>query len=168
VVTGAAHPLGAEAWPQTAQLVQALLESRQHPEQAYRSCLGLLRLGSHYGEERLEAACRRALSAGIHSYKGVKNTWTPSSTRSSWTNHQPLFPLATKTFVAKPTTIEEVSLANSAVARQTGPTPLACFSCRSREQLHNPQYADLPFEDRLGLWSTASACTATTIASGDA
>ena len=59
--------------PQTAQLVQVLLESRRHPEQAYRSCLGLLRLGSHYGEERLEAACRRALSAGIHSYKGVKN-----------------------------------------------------------------------------------------------
>jgi len=53
--------------------VQVLLDSRQHPQQAYRSCLGLLRLGSRYGEERLEAACRRALPAGIHSYKGVKN-----------------------------------------------------------------------------------------------
>jgi len=59
--------------PHTTQLVQVLLDSRQHPQQAYRSCLGLLRLGSRYGEERLEAACRRALSAGIHSYKGVKN-----------------------------------------------------------------------------------------------
>ena len=59
--------------PHTAQLVQALLESRQHPQQAYRSCLGLLRLGGHYGEERLEAACRRAFAAGIYSYKGVKN-----------------------------------------------------------------------------------------------
>ena len=59
--------------PHTAQLVQALLDSRKHPQQAYRSCLGLLRLGSRYGEERLEAACRRALLAGIHSYKGVKN-----------------------------------------------------------------------------------------------
>jgi transposase len=59
--------------PNTAQLVQALLESRKHPQQAYRSCLGVLRLGSHYGDERLEAACRRALPAGIHSYKGVKN-----------------------------------------------------------------------------------------------
>ncbi len=57
----------------TAYLVQALLDSRKHPQQAYRSCLGLLRLGSRYGEERLEAACRRALPAGIHSYKGVKN-----------------------------------------------------------------------------------------------
>jgi len=59
--------------PHTAQLVQSLLDSRKHPQQAYRSCLGLLRLAKRYGEERLEAACRRALSAGIHSYKGVKN-----------------------------------------------------------------------------------------------
>jgi len=59
--------------PHTAQLVQALLGSRKHPQQAYRSCLGLLRLAKRYGEERLEAACRRALPAGIHSYKGVKN-----------------------------------------------------------------------------------------------
>ena len=57
----------------TALLVQALLASRRHPQQAYRSCLGLLRLAKRYGEERLEAACRRALPAGIHSYKGVKN-----------------------------------------------------------------------------------------------
>jgi transposase len=59
--------------PNTTQLVQALLDSRKHPQQAYRSCLGLLGLGNRYGEQRLEAACRRALPAGIHSYKGVKN-----------------------------------------------------------------------------------------------
>ena len=59
--------------PHTTQLVQALLVSRKHPQQAYRSCLGLLHLATRYGEERLEAACRRALPAGIHSYKGVKN-----------------------------------------------------------------------------------------------
>jgi transposase len=41
--------------------------------QAYRSCMGILQLAKRYGEERLEAACRRALPAGIHSYKGVKN-----------------------------------------------------------------------------------------------
>lgn len=59
--------------PHTIQLVHAILDSRQHPEQAYRSCLDLLHLGDRYGQERLEAACRRALPAGIHSYKGVKN-----------------------------------------------------------------------------------------------
>ncbi len=59
--------------PQTTQLIQTVLSSRQHPQQAYRSCLGLLRLSNHYGADRLEAACRRALAAGLHSYKGVKN-----------------------------------------------------------------------------------------------
>ena len=64
-----AHTIG----PHTAQVVLALLESRKHPQQAYRSCLGLLRLGDRYGSDRLEAACCRALPAGIHSYKGIKN-----------------------------------------------------------------------------------------------
>jgi hypothetical protein len=36
--------------PQTAALVQAMLADRPHPEQGYRSCLGLLRLGKRYGE----------------------------------------------------------------------------------------------------------------------
>ncbi len=59
--------------PHTATLVQAVLASRKHPQQAYRSCLGILRLASRYGEDRLEAACQHAFPAGIRSYKGVKN-----------------------------------------------------------------------------------------------
>jgi transposase len=59
--------------PHTADLVKAVLAARKHPEQAYRSCLGVLRLGTRYGNDRLEAACKRALPAGIRSYKGVKN-----------------------------------------------------------------------------------------------
>ncbi len=57
--------------PQTAALVQAILADRPHPEQGYRSCLGLLRLGRRYGEERLEAACVRALAVGARSYRHV-------------------------------------------------------------------------------------------------
>jgi transposase len=64
-----AHTIG----PHTALLVQAMFDSRKHPQQAYRSCMGILRLAKRYGEDRLEAACGRALPAGIHSYKGVKN-----------------------------------------------------------------------------------------------
>lgn len=59
--------------PHTEQFVSALLASRTYPEHAYRSCLGLLRLGKRTEEGRLEAACRRALHFGIPSYKGVKN-----------------------------------------------------------------------------------------------
>jgi transposase len=63
----------AEIGPQTTQLVTAVLASRRHPQQAYRSCLGILGLGKRYGQERLEAACGRALPAGIRSYKGIHN-----------------------------------------------------------------------------------------------
>jgi transposase len=59
--------------PHTAQIVKAILNSRNHPQQAYRSCLGILHLGKRYTDKRLEAACRRALPAGIRSYKGIRN-----------------------------------------------------------------------------------------------
>lgn len=59
--------------PHIAQLVAAVLGLRLHPQQAYRTCLGILGLAKRYTPERLEAACRRALPAGIRSYKGVRN-----------------------------------------------------------------------------------------------
>ena len=46
---------------------------RRYPEQAYRSCLGLLRLGKTFGEDRLEAAGRRALAFSTFSYQSVKS-----------------------------------------------------------------------------------------------
>jgi transposase len=57
----------------TARLVQVLLESRPHPEQCYRSCLGIMSLSKKYSHERLDAACRRALAIGAISYRSVKS-----------------------------------------------------------------------------------------------
>jgi transposase len=57
--------------PQTAALVAAILADRPHPEQGYRSCLGILRLAKRYDAGRLEAACARALAAGARSYRHV-------------------------------------------------------------------------------------------------
>jgi transposase len=59
--------------PQTAALAQAILAARPHPEQGYRSCLGILRLAKRYGEVRVEAACVRAMSAGARSYRHVES-----------------------------------------------------------------------------------------------
>lgn len=59
--------------PATGRLVREILKSRPHPEQGYRSCLGLMRLGRRYGASRLEAACGRAERLGAYSYKSVKN-----------------------------------------------------------------------------------------------
>ena len=57
----------------TAAAVQSILESKPHPEQGYRSCLGILRLAKGYGPERVEAACRRALTGGVCSYRSIKS-----------------------------------------------------------------------------------------------
>ncbi len=57
--------------PQSAALVQAILADRPHPEQGYRSCLGILRLAKRYGPERLEAACTRAVAVEARSYRHV-------------------------------------------------------------------------------------------------
>ena len=62
-----AERVGAE----THALVDAILKDRPHPEQGYRSCLGLFRLGQRYGSARLEAACARALAVGARSYRQV-------------------------------------------------------------------------------------------------
>jgi transposase len=62
-----------EIGPQTSELISRALDARRHPQQAYRTCLGVLGLAKRYSPERLEAACQRANSAGIQSYKGVHN-----------------------------------------------------------------------------------------------
>ena len=62
---------GEQAGPSTGAFVSAILASRTHPAQGFRSCLGVLRLGDRYGSDRLEAACARALAAGAIGYRSV-------------------------------------------------------------------------------------------------
>jgi transposase len=57
----------------TRDLCEAILAERPHPEQGFRSCLGILRLGKRYGEVRLEAACNRALRVKARSYRHVES-----------------------------------------------------------------------------------------------
>lgn len=57
--------------PETAAFVDALMASRPHPEQGFRSALGIMRLAKKYGPARVEAACERALHVKSFSYKSV-------------------------------------------------------------------------------------------------
>jgi transposase len=59
--------------PACAKLVEQILATRPHPEQGFRSCLGILRLGKGFGDARLEAACRRALHFGTCSYRSLRS-----------------------------------------------------------------------------------------------
>jgi transposase len=58
--------------PRTAELVQTIIDSRTYHEQAYRSCLGILRLEKHYSKERLEKASARALKFRSHSFQSLR------------------------------------------------------------------------------------------------
>lgn len=55
----------------TTRLVKHLLECKPHPEQGYRSCLGLLNLSKRYGNIRLEKACERAWQLGARTRRSV-------------------------------------------------------------------------------------------------
>lgn len=57
----------------TACVVKNILERRHHPEQGYRSCLGIMRLGKSYSLLRLEAACQRAVALGAFSYQSIRS-----------------------------------------------------------------------------------------------
>ncbi len=49
-----------------------ILNRKQHPEQAYKSCVGILSFGKKVGNERLIKACQRALGYGIYNYKTIQ------------------------------------------------------------------------------------------------
>jgi len=59
--------------PDILTLVQAMLERKRHPEQAYRACLGLLNLSRQYDAQRLNQACARALAIGSPTVRSVKS-----------------------------------------------------------------------------------------------
>lgn len=59
--------------PHTGEYVRTILETRRHPEQGYRSCLGIMRLAKTFGKNRLEFACKRAATFRRYSYTYVFN-----------------------------------------------------------------------------------------------
>lgn len=62
--------------PSTKEVVKRIIESREHPEQGYRSSLGVLRLEKKFGSSRLEQACLRAINFHACSYKSIKSILT--------------------------------------------------------------------------------------------
>lgn len=59
--------------PCTTAVVETIMARRPHPEQGFRACLGVLRLGKRYSNERLERACARAQATGAFSYRSVQS-----------------------------------------------------------------------------------------------
>lgn len=57
----------------TTEYIDRMMASRSFPQQAFRACLGLLRLGNQFGNERLEKACKKALVIGATRYQQVES-----------------------------------------------------------------------------------------------
>jgi len=62
----------AEVGPETKEYIIQLLSTRQHPEQTYRSCQGVLSFAARVGKDRLNNACRRAHQYGDYSYQTIR------------------------------------------------------------------------------------------------
>jgi hypothetical protein len=67
---------GKKISPEVEQIITLILESRPHPEQAYKSCMGLLGLEKDYELDHIIKACRKALQVNCITYRFVKNTLT--------------------------------------------------------------------------------------------
>ena len=59
--------------PATVALCEAIMRAKPHPEQGFRSCLGILRLAKNYGVTRVEAAAMRGNDIGATTYGSIKS-----------------------------------------------------------------------------------------------
>lgn len=60
--------------PCTAQVIEEIMKRKQHPEQGYRSSLGVLRLRDRYPDARIERACERAIRYRMFSRRSIEAT----------------------------------------------------------------------------------------------
>jgi len=57
--------------PHTEQLITTVLQRMKHPEQAYRTCMGILKVGQSHGAETLEAAAAQAVARELYTARAV-------------------------------------------------------------------------------------------------
>jgi len=57
----------------THELIRVILETKTHPEQAYKSCQGILSMAGKTSKQRLNDACKRALHYKVYTYQSVRN-----------------------------------------------------------------------------------------------
>lgn len=76
---------------ETKLLIINVLKKKQHPEQAYKSCIGILSMAKKVGNDRLNNACKRALTFNTYSYMAVQNILTKGLDKIEETIQDDLF-----------------------------------------------------------------------------
>ena len=83
----------AQIGPQTQTVIERVLQARTHPQQGYRTALGILRLAKAYGNDRLEAACQRAARLQTLTYRRLASILKHGLDRQTPTPAQGPLPL---------------------------------------------------------------------------
>ena len=136
--------------PATGRLAAGILERRPHPEQGYRACLGLMRLGRLHGADRLEAACDRAERLRSYRLRTVEHILTNQQDRLPLEDPAPARRRSRTRMCAAPPTTRRLMLTHPTIEKLQALRLMAMAEAFD-QQRSSSQYADLPFEDRLGL-----------------
>ncbi|WP_341213772.1 hypothetical protein [uncultured Limimaricola sp.] len=83
----------AKLGPSVAAFCEAVMSDRPHPEQGFRSCLGVLALAKSYEPARLDAACRRGLSIRARSVVSIRSILKNGLDRAFLEDEPEPFPL---------------------------------------------------------------------------
>ncbi len=59
--------------PEVEEYIAQVLLKKQHPEQAYKTCQGILSFAGRVGHHRLSRACTRAHSYGLYHYRAIES-----------------------------------------------------------------------------------------------
>jgi transposase len=59
--------------PSVAAFCRIVMEDRPHPEQGFRTCLGVLSLAKSFEPERVDAACRRGVTIKARSVSSIRS-----------------------------------------------------------------------------------------------
>ena len=77
----------------TKTAIQAILTTHKIEQQGYRACIGVLKLADKYGVQRLESACKRALSyTPSPSYKNIDSILKSGSDKLTESKSEPAKP----------------------------------------------------------------------------
>ncbi len=56
------------------EFIQLMLNQREHPQQAFRACMGVLNLGKKYDEKAMQLVCKKAIEINTISYRFIANS----------------------------------------------------------------------------------------------
>ena len=56
------------------EFIQLMLDQREHPQQAFKACMGVLNLGKKYDEKALQLVCKKAIEINSISYRFIANS----------------------------------------------------------------------------------------------